>query len=64
MIGLESIGKIHPSVVLPDGSICTGKADACSETYVDRPCGCTDVYYDCGLVDHEHDHVVCDDQPV
>ena len=34
-------------------------ADACSFYLVDLPCGCQDVAYACGYIDHEHDHVTC-----
>jgi hypothetical protein len=31
-----------------------------SLTLVDLPCGCQDVVFACGYIDHEHDHVQCD----
>ena len=33
-------------------------------TLVDLPCGCTDVYYPNGIVDREHNYVVCDGLPI
>lgn len=43
---------------LSDDAMDSG-ADDCSSVLVDLPCGCQDVYYNCGYVDHEHDHVTC-----
>jgi hypothetical protein len=39
------------------------EADDCPYALVDLPCGCQDVFYDCGYVSREHDIVVCDGKP-
>jgi hypothetical protein len=42
---------------------CSPAAEACPYTSVDLPCGCRDVFFDCGYIDREHDHVICDGKP-
>jgi hypothetical protein len=37
--------------------------EECPYALVDLPCGCQNVFFECGYVSREHDIVVCDGKP-